>query len=123
MIVKRSQLSPRVVLAIEMLKIVPFSRMFGCSETERVARNVVTWLAQNRNRWDAPLPDLSRFGSPWELNHSHPDGVSCSFESFLGVDRAVTEEFIQMVTREGDNNELTLEAIGRLVALEKETNA
>ena len=82
--------SPREVLDIEEQSGRDFSSMFGCSECEEMAYDILVWLAAHGNRWDTPLPDLQQVTKQGP-RHSHAVTSDCDF----------TARFLEHGPREG----------------------
>lgn len=95
--------SPAQIIAIESFREDPFCSIMGCCETESVAQKVVAWLATSGNDWALPLPQLTQFGTAWELDHGHSgeDG-SCDFARDYTIDGYVNEYFVTVMHRRMD---------------------
>ena len=95
-------LFPSEVISREMEREIPFSSMFGCSETEQLAKHVVQYLADNGDSWQSPvrvgvfdsLRDAYRL-----LNHVHSTGSCSPFLERYTSNGVVTQRFRDIVSR------------------------
>lgn len=99
---RQAGLLPSEVMSREKKREVPFSSMFGCSETEQLAKHVVQYLADNGDSWHLPVR-VSVFDSLRNayrlLNHVHSTGSCSPFLEKYTSNGVVTQRFRDIVSR------------------------
>ena len=111
------QYKPSQIDAIESLRESPYCSMFGCAETQCIAKNIVKWLIANGDHWDIELPALSQFGTLWEQKHEHTTGGEprcCDFLNDYMAGRYLKDEFTDCCHRHCDGLRLRKEILVKL---------
>jgi hypothetical protein len=109
-------LTPLQVYKLERLRKAPYSRMFGCSEREKIAQAIVEHL-KDSDSWETQfdfyqatvmIEDLL-----WCDDHGH-HGHEGTFQEEFIQDGRVNQRFIDYVTRRDDLSQFKPEVVDAL---------